>query len=378
MAPQGYINDKVGKTILPDPDRFDLIKKMWEMLLSGCYSPQKILDIATEEWGYRQLKGQKKLTLGGFYEILRNPFYTGKMLYKGDIAQGSHTPMITWDQFLKAQSIIGSTRKKKKDIFGIVQTERPSKKEFAFTGAILCGECGCMVTAEQKTKTLATTGKQVSYIYYRCTHKKDTSLLKKCAQKGCLPESVLDEQIAEILASLEIHPDFFAWAKEVLQRRYSEENQGRELIYKNVQDEIDNCNKKMKRLVDMKVAGEFEKTEDDYFARMKTAESELSALQIRRQELEKEQTDWNALIVDTFDFAKNALKAFKNGNIETRKIIFRSLGSNWTLKDKKLQANLNDWLLPLQKSQNSNSLISIRLEPDKKGISLRKTDALND
>ena len=83
-------------------------------------------------------------------------------------------------------------------------------------------------------------------------------------------------------------------------------------------------------------------------------------------------------IVDTFDFAKNALNAFKNGNIETRKIIFRSLGSNWTLKDKKLQANLNDWLLLLQKSQNSNSLISIRLEPTKKGIRLRKLDASND
>jgi hypothetical protein len=83
-------------------------------------------------------------------------------------------------------------------------------------------------------------------------------------------------------------------------------------------------------------------------------------------------------IVDTFDFIKNALKTFKNGNIDTRKIIFRSLGSNWTLKDKKLQANLNDWLLPLQKSQNSNSLISIRLEPTKKGIRLRKLDASND
>ncbi len=348
------------------------------MLLSGCYSPQKILDIATEEWGYRQLKGQKKLTLGGLYEIFRNPFYTGKMLYKKEIIQGRHTQMITWDQFLKAQSIIGSTRKKKKDIFGIIQTERPSKKEFAFTGAIVCGECGCMVTAEHKIRTLATTGELAEYIYYRCTHKKDTTLVKKCTQKGCLRESSLDEQIIEILTSLEIHPDFFAWAKEILQRRYSEENQGRELIYKNVKDEIDNCTKRIEKLVDMKVAGEFDDREDNYFERKKKLESELSALQMRRQELEKEQTDWNALIVDTFDFAKNALKAFKNGNIETRKIIFRSLGSNWTLKDKKLQANLNDWLLPLQKSQNSNSLISIRLEPTKKGIRLRKLDASND
>jgi hypothetical protein len=143
-------------------------------------------------------------------------------------------------------------------------------------------------------------------------------------------------------------------------------------------DEIENCKNRIENLMDMKVAGEFKNREDNYFSRKKNLESELSAFQLREQELKKERTDWNALIEDTFDFAQNALKAFKNGNIETRKIIFRSLGSNWTLKDKKLQANLNDWLLPLQKSQNSNSLISIRLEPTKKGIRLRKLDASND
>lgn len=90
-----------------------------------------------------------------------------------------------------------------------------------------------MVTAERKTKILRTTGKEVSYIYYRCTHKRDTRY-KRCSQSGCLPESVLDQQIAEVLESLEIHPDFFAWAKEVLQRRYSEETQGRKLVFDNI------------------------------------------------------------------------------------------------------------------------------------------------
>lgn len=41
-APLGYINDRNTRTIVPDPERFDLIKKMWDLMLTGKYTPAKI------------------------------------------------------------------------------------------------------------------------------------------------------------------------------------------------------------------------------------------------------------------------------------------------------------------------------------------------
>ena len=46
----------------------------------------------------------------------------------------------------------------------------------------------------------------------------------------------------------------------------------------------------------------------------------------------------NALI--DFDVRRYAVEWFKRGNIHTQRAIFTSIGTNWTLKDKKLSGNL--------------------------------------
>ena len=80
----------------------------------------------------------------------------------------------------------------------------------------------------------------------------------------------------------------------------------------------------------------------DFINRKKSPEEDLKILDIRKVELENENVDCNLLIEWVFDFAKNATEVSKNRDIETKKVLFRFLGSNLTLKDKKLCANLND------------------------------------
>src|ERR1017187_171255 len=78
LAPVGYLNDKATRSIVPDPDRFALIKEMWRLMLTGTYSPRQIMDIANHEWGLRTVKrkrtGGKVLSLSAVYRILNNPF----------------------------------------------------------------------------------------------------------------------------------------------------------------------------------------------------------------------------------------------------------------------------------------------------------------
>jgi len=62
LAPLGYLNSRTkgkGKNeIIKDPERFDLIKKMWKLMLSGSYSPPKILKIANNKWALRTRNGK--------------------------------------------------------------------------------------------------------------------------------------------------------------------------------------------------------------------------------------------------------------------------------------------------------------------------------
>jgi site-specific DNA recombinase len=80
-APLGYLNDPLTRTIVPDPERFPLVKKMWSLMLTQAYSPRQIRDIATYEWGLRTRKhkriGGSPLSLSAVYKILSKPFYAG-------------------------------------------------------------------------------------------------------------------------------------------------------------------------------------------------------------------------------------------------------------------------------------------------------------
>jgi len=134
LAPVGYLNDKSGKKgerkIIKDPERFHLVKKMWELILTGIYTPPKILEIANSKWGLRTRQG-KLLSRSSIYRIFTNPFYCGFFEYpkgSGNWYKGSHERMITQEEYDRVQVLLGRKG-----------NPRPKKYNFAFRGIIRCG-----------------------------------------------------------------------------------------------------------------------------------------------------------------------------------------------------------------------------------------------
>lgn len=173
LAPVGYLNDKENHTIVEDPERFDMVKKMWEMMLSGSYTRNQIVDIVNNKWGFRTKKfkrmGGNQITRDTLYDIFSSPFYKGIYYFNGTEYPLTHTKMVTDDEYDRVQVMLG--RKK---------TPKPKVRSFAYTGFIRCGECGCLYTAEIKKKLIKSTGDIREYTYYHCTRKK---LDVKCSQK---------------------------------------------------------------------------------------------------------------------------------------------------------------------------------------------------
>jgi DNA invertase Pin-like site-specific DNA recombinase len=155
LAPAGYLNELELGTIVPDPERFPLLRRMWELLLTGCYSPRQILDMATYQWGFRTKRrkrtGGKPLSLSTLYDIFSNAFYAGTITRKGVTYPGKHPPMVTFDEFDKVQAILGRPR-----------LARPQVRTFAFTGLMRCGGCGCAITAEEHVKPSG-----LRFVYYQ-------------------------------------------------------------------------------------------------------------------------------------------------------------------------------------------------------------------
>ena len=61
MAPIGYINDLATHTIIKDDERFNLIRRAWDYMLTGNYTVPQVADKLNNEWGFLSIKRKKRL-----------------------------------------------------------------------------------------------------------------------------------------------------------------------------------------------------------------------------------------------------------------------------------------------------------------------------
>ena len=361
-APVGYLNtpdrQKGFKIIKKDPKRFDLVRKMFDMVLSGNYSVPQTQTIAVTEWGFRMPNGTK-MSRSTLYAVVTNPFYYGYYEYpkkSGIWHKGKHEPMITKNEHDRILSMIRPDNIK------------PMKHTFAFTGLMKCGECGATITAEHKTKTQKN-GTKHYYTYYHCTKRKN----KNCSQR-VIEIKDLENQIADILENLRIPSEFDDWAMDWLKNENHKEADSRDDILKNQQQEYQECLKKIDNLIDMRAGGEI--TEQQF----KDKKSKLVQEKIKLQELlkdtDKRVDDWLDRAEEALIFAKNAKLAFENGNLQRKREILNTLGSNLLLIDRKLRINLENCLLPIKKVSLGSGNKKSGFEPLDLCLDKRKNTAL--
>ena len=359
----GYINNKTDHTIEEDSERFPLTRKMWDLMLTGNYTPPQILSFANDDWGFCTLKtkktGGKKLSRTSIYRIFTNPFYAGLIRWNGQCYEGSHTSMITIEEFDRVQKLLGRKGK-----------PRPKKYEFAFTGMIRCEECGCMITAQEKTKYVKSTGKTHKYTYYHCTQKRDDY---KCTQKKHVRVEVLEEQIDQEIQKISILPEFKDWALDVLKEEYKKETLQNETIKCSVQNALNSAERKLCKLTDL-LLGELI-TEEEFTKKKSELQKEVIDLKSKRNTTEDRAENWQELTEKTFHFVTHARYHFKNGDLRTKKEILSALGQNFLLKDGKLTIELNEWLVPIKNEYPDIEEKYKRLEPEEKRIVVTKKDS---
>ena len=363
-APMGYLNDTREHILLKDEERFPLIRKAWDLMLTGNYTVPKILKILNDDWGFRSPKsrhsGNKPLAMSGLYKIFTNIFYTGIIDHKGQHYPGKHPAMVTAEEYDQAQIILGRKGK-----------PRPKSHEFAFTGMIRCAECGCMITAETKTKIRKSDNSIKKYTYYHCTKRK-TNI--PCSQKECIREEKLEAQIEAELKKYTILPEFREFALEVLNSANDKEIESRKKIHENQSRTLLETQNQLDNLTRMRYR---DLIEDDEFIKEKNLLTEqITKLKQNLRNIEDRAENWLKLTEKAFDFATYAKKAFAVGNLQTKKEILAALGSNFSLKDGKLSINANDWLQPIANSYPALEKQYLRLEPAKKPMNKTKTEAL--
>ena len=321
-APEGYINNRLEKTIEIDSQRYELVRKMWDLMLTWNYSVPKIMKIANEEWWYKKKRvwktGNTNLTYSWMYKMFTNPFYTWDFMWNWNIKKWTHKAMVTYDEFYKVQELLW--------IKWI--NIRWKSKEFAYTWFMKCSECWSSITAVEKTKTIKTTQEKKTYTYYHCTKRK--KWCEKCSQKPVRLE-VIEKQIEEFINSVELIPEFKDWALDILKDDFNNDLLEKEKILKNLYDSQLIIEKRLNKLTDSLIDEII--TKEEYQVRKKHYQIEINNYREQINKLNSEKDTSLEVTEKVFDFVISARTSFNHWDLQTKRDILRWFGWNWEILD---------------------------------------------
>jgi DNA invertase Pin-like site-specific DNA recombinase len=393
VAPPGYLNNTVKLTgennLIKDPERFPLIRRMWDMMLTGIYTPPHILELATKEWGLRTRpmprKGSKPFVRSAIYEIFTRPFYYGSFEYpKGSNQwyQGKHEAMITEAEYDRVQTLLGRNGNPRPRVRGI----------FPFTGLIRCGECDGMVTAEEKHQLICgicrfkfayrqakacprcrtpiermASSRFVNYVYYHCAKSKNP----RCSQK-CISGPKLEAQIDQYLSRIQISERFRTWAIQYLHELTDNERASQKEISDSQQRAYQECLRRIDNLVKLKTSpsnsdGSLLSDEEYGRERLQLLKEKVSLEELLQDDVRQAGKSLD-LSAQTFEFASAARERFANGSQQTQKEILAAVGSNFCLKDKNLRIQAKEPFFLLEKSLCQNREENDTFELEKTGL----------
>ena len=233
FAPLGYVNTlgPGGKRIIvPDLVLGPMITNLFTWFASGEYSLKGLARKAYEE-GFRFRKSRNKIPVTTLHKILRKRIYTGEFDYGGSRYQGVHEALVAGAVWERCQEILDGRHEKK---------HRKVKHDFAFSGLVRCGHCGCSLVGEMK-KGL--------YVYYHCTGYRG-----KCPDPYTREET-LQQQFTHALREFVIPPTILQWLEGELVTSDQTEQAAREQALRRQQAEVERLQARLDVLYEDRLDG---------------------------------------------------------------------------------------------------------------------------
>ena len=329
-APFGYKNveDINGnRTIIPDPDRAPLVKKIFEMYATGNYSLLQI----TEEMKKAGLRSKfnKPLHKSVIHHILNNPFYYGMMQVNGRLYPHKYQPLISKFLFDKCQEVMQGYHKK------------PFKylaKPFIFRGLIKCKECGCTITPEMHK----------GHIYYSCTNYK-----KVHSQKFYIREEKLLDPVSEILKNIRLPEKIVHEITEELRKINQTKNEFYQKELLKLKKECEEIEDRISKTFDLLVDGII--TKDIYDKKLKEYKEKLAEIEEKMKIYSSQDENFYLTAEIVLNLCNRTYEIFENSEITEKRQILNFLFQNLQLSGEKLEYSLKEPFNSIVKCKKSSN-----------------------
>jgi site-specific DNA recombinase len=305
----GYktVGDSGRKIHVPDPQMGLLMREAFELYDSGNYS-LKLLVGTMKEKGLRTHFG-RPLVKSQLHRLLSNPFYIGKMTWKGKLYDGKHEPLIGVELFERVQE-----RMKRK------RTPKYSKHNPVFKGLMRCIECGGTIAWET----------QREHWYGHCNH------FKPCTQRAYVRQEDVEKHLLSEFAELvSPSPDVIAWVKETLRAKYEADMEARIALKKQLNDRYQQLGRRMEIMYEDRLDGRLSVHQYDKMHKEASNEQKIIS-----KKLEDFEDDYLAILergINVLDLSQKASAIYESKNDTDRRAILRDLFSNIHLNGKLIE-----------------------------------------
>ncbi len=317
QAPLGYLNDRLNKKIVIDPQTSKIVQNMFFLYSTGKYTLEQMSNFLAKNKIFT--KNGRNITKDRVKVLLTNPFYYGYFRFNGEIYQGIHKPLITKKLFDRIQEVIKDR--------GHLQ---PVHYNFPFAGFITCGECGMTITGEHHIKHYKTLNRSQTFIYYRCT-KKNKAMT--CSQLYLREEQLLP-QINSIIQKVSLSTADYEWFIKRMNKDQKKQKSAVMAIVQGLKQDVKDISLKLNKLLDSYLDNVIERS--DYLQKKEELMSKKKTLEEKISSLEQSPNKWLEPMKKWLDTALQANKiASDNTNLFEKRQFLIKTRSNLILKDKK-------------------------------------------
>ena len=240
----------------------------------------------------------------------------------GETYKGSHEPMVTLEEFFRVQKMLKKSGR------------RYRTHSFAFNGLIKCGHCGCAVVGEHKAKALSD-GSRKRYTYYSCSN------AKRICKRKVIAESEIERQISGLLEEVWVPEEFVEFAERAIDRWRNEEQTAREQVKEEQTRRIIELERKMGRLIDLKIEGLLDSQE--FLAQKAQLHREMTTARMNQQHShEQTEAEWEN-VSQAVTFLHYGKEFFEGGTPALQNLIADTLGAKYVLTDRSLAIELNSF-----------------------------------
>ena len=240
-APRGYRNcqNKTGtvKWVEINEEVARTIRKVFQEVAKGVEAPCRI-----------RKRLCPKIPESSFLEMLRNPFYIGKIkvpAYRDDpeqIVDGLHEAIVSEDVFYRVQDVLDGKRKKTPKL------SKPINPDLFLRKFLICPVCGHALTGSESK------GNGGKYAYYHCCH--NGKHVRKRAEE-------VNEGFARYVSCLTPNDTVLKLYEAVLHDIRDEQNVESKREAEKLQGELATIQKRIQRAKDLYLDGEIDKADRD-------------------------------------------------------------------------------------------------------------------